>query len=305
MATEPAVPSDEDSASAESSIRQDDEDLGPQKSDGGTESNTATDENESEGGSARERERERTDGGRDAGGRESDGISHPSTTKRHSRSTDREQDVPPNRALEDYIDTGSGSAALTRTEDWVRNNARPALNDGRSPTRTYFDARDAPGEYPDWQRDRAPEDKRSWAKLATWQDGVQSDISRGSQNWAADKSRWVDTFSTQLGATDHHAERTKYILERINMGTYQSRQFPVELVIVGIISLLLDTEIDDFERRTLNRDGTKQLLSDLDCTIGEFERVRSLLRQYDAQLLFPDNRLSSRPTSDRAGDTNE
>lgn len=190
-------------------------------------------------------------------------------------------------ASEAFVDDGSGSGSLSTSEDWVRANHSPHSNDGRSPTRTYFDPRDVQGKYPSGQQHRKPRDKRSWQSLANWQDGVQSDISRGGQNWWADKQRWVEMFTAKLHGSDYHEERCKEILEEINMTPYQSAGITTELVIVGIISLLIDTEISDFENRALARDETKELLDALEVDVSDYESVRKKLREHDKDLLFP------------------
>lgn len=187
-----------------------------------------------------------------------------------------------------HIDDGLGSAAMSSTDDWVRANHRPPDHDGRSPTRTYFDPRDVSGKYPPWQSGRDKEDRRSWRTLANWQDGVQSDISRSGQNWWADKQRWVDTFAGKLYANDHHVDRCKHILEHLDATPYQSAHIPMELVIIGVLSLLIDADIDDFDNRTLAREHTKGLLADLDASVGDYENVRRLLRENDSELLFPE-----------------
>jgi hypothetical protein len=178
---------------------------------------------------------------------------------------------------------------MSAQADWVRANHREPQNDGRSPTRTYFDPRDVSGKYPAWQRGRDDDDKRSWRTIANWQDGVQSDISRSGQNWWADKQRWVDVFADRLYASDHHVERCKYILERLDATPYQSAHIPMELVIVGVLSLLIDADINEFDNRTLAREATKPLLTDLDCSVSDYENVRRLIRENDHDLLFPED----------------
>jgi len=207
-------------------------------------------------------------------------------------STVSEHAVPPTEVQFEYIDSGTGAGACTSETDWMRENPQPEDNDGRSPTRTGFDARDVPGKYPPWQKHRSIEEKRSWTKMELWQDGVASDISRGGQNWGADKTRWVETFGTQLDATSHQIERAKHILSDIDIGSYTRRStakttITTELVIVGILSLLIDTDLpsgprappETFEKRTLARDGAVDLLSDLGHTTREYQNVRKLLRR--------------------------
>lgn len=190
-------------------------------------------------------------------------------------------------AIAAHVDTGPGSAAYSATEDWVRENSRDGQHDGRSPTDTYFDARDAPGKYPPWQKDRPTHKKRSWATMASWQDGANSDISRGSQNWWADKQRWVETFGDQIGATKYHKERAKDVLEKIDLEPYRTGQIPVETVIVAAISLLVDADVTEFDNRALARSGTRELLDDLELDVNQYEHVRSMLRERNMELLFP------------------
>lgn len=210
--------------------------------------------------------------------------------------TDEHQQTPL-EAVDAHIDSGPGSGAFSPTEDWVRGHSRPEEHDGRAPTRTYFSARDADDHYPPWQHGRDKDDKRSWRTLEGWQDGVQSDISRGGQNWWADKQRWVDTFGDILGATDYQEQEAKRVLEALSttrpgtdntrMTTYQSARVPTEGIIVGILSLLIDADIVDFEHRTLARSGVRDLLTDLEMEVSDYEHIRSMLRQKDADIIFP------------------
>lgn len=221
---------------------------------------------------------------RERGDIESESKSSAKTTA--IKSWEDEQDVPAD-AVDAHLDNGKGSGAMSNEEDWVRAHHQPIEHDGRSPTRTYFDSNDVKETYPGGQKHRDPEDRRSWDTLSGWQDGVQSDVSRGGQNWWADKQRWVDTFASKVGATQHHRERCKYIMKKMDVTPYRSSHTTMEVLIVGILSLLVDSDITDFENRALLRDGTKQLLEDLDSDIGEYEDVRKKLRKGEGDLLFP------------------
>lgn len=203
----------------------------------------------------------------------------------------RERESTPKTAVNSHIHTGVGSTALTATEGWVQTHSREPQNDGRSPTRTYFDPNDVAGRYPGGQQHRDPSERRSWQKLAQWQDGVQSDISRGAQNWWADKKRWVDMFADQMGATEYHADRCHAILEELDVSEYQPDRIPAELIIVGILSLLIDHDIsdpDNFDNRALKRGRTEALLDDLEVDVSAYESVRSKLRQRDGEIIFGD-----------------
>lgn len=212
-------------------------------------------------------------------------VTEEETSSEETYST--EEELIDDLVADAFVDDESGSGALSSTDDWVRANHSPHANDGRSPTRTYFDPRDVRGKYPAGQQHRKQRNKRSWRSLANWQDGVQSDISRGGQNWWADKQRWADIFADQLHASTHHEQRCKEILEKITMKPYQSAGIDTEVVIVGILSLLIDSDITDFENRTLARDGTKDLLDDLESDVSEFESVRKKLKKHDKDIIFP------------------
>lgn len=203
------------------------------------------------------------------------------------RSQESQNDVPA-EAVEAHLDSGKGTGSMSSEEDWVRAHHQPIEHDGRSPTRTYFDADDVTQRFPGGQKHRDPGDRRSWKTLSNWQDGVQSDVSRGGQNWWADKQRWVDTFADRVGATQYHRDRCKYIMKEMDVSPYQSAHTTMEVLIVGILSLLVDADISDFENRALLREGTKQLLEDLDSDIGEYEDVRKKLRKNEGDLLFPE-----------------
>jgi len=205
--------------------------------------------------------------------------------------SEQERRVIPPGAVFSYVDGSNGAGSMTPTEDWVRANSREPSNDGRSPTNTYFDSRDTDSDVPPWQQHRDPEDQRDWETLAHWQDGAHSDISRGGQNWRADKRRWVQTFGRTMNANEYHIERALYIAERIEINTYTCRNssnltITTELVLLCVLSLLIDADIESFDQRAYVRDGTQQLLSDIEAGVNEYERVRSLLRQEDGELLF-------------------
>ena len=191
-------------------------------------------------------------------------------------------------AVDEFVDVESGSGSLSRTEDWVRSNSSPEENDGRSPTRTYFNPSDVREKYPSGQQHRKLRNKRSWQTLANWQDGVQSDISRGAQNWWADKQRWVETFIDQLHGSGHHEQRCKEVLKEIDMTPYQSAGISTEVLIVGICSLLIDSDVTKFENRCLKRENTTELLEGLDSGTNEYEDVRRKIRKNDKDLLFPE-----------------
>ncbi len=205
---------------------------------------------------------------------------------------DTEQPRPP-AALADYVDVGSGAGSMTAQEDWVRSESKDPTNDGRSPTNTYFNPDDVDGQVPPWQHDRKQRNQRSWRDMATIQDGAHNKVnSRGGQNWHADKRRWVQMYGRKMGATDFHIERALDIVDHLDLNQYKyhnsdTTHITAQLVLLCMVSLLIDADINSFDQRALTRDGTTELLDILDADVSEYEKVRSLLRQKDSELLFP------------------
>lgn len=177
-----------------------------------------------------------------------------------------------------HIARSGGDGARSATEEWVAQHARPASNDGRSPTRTTFYAHDVDSIGPG-QLHRDPEDRRSWGSLAKWQDGVQSDISRGGQNWQADKDRWFDTFASHLEATDRQEDRARHIVDTIDIGPFQGAHIQMESVILGALSLAIDEDATALPQRAVERDAFATLQADIGMDRADLRDVRQKLRK--------------------------
>jgi hypothetical protein len=176
-----------------------------------------------------------------------------------------------------HIARSGGDGARSATEEWVAQNARPASNDGRSPTRTTFYAHDVDSIGPG-QKHRDPEDRRSWGSLAKWQDGVQSDISRGGQNWQADKNRWFDTFASYVEATERQEDRARYIVDAVDIGPFQGAHIPIEWVILGALSIAIDEDAPDLASRAVERTSFAKLHADMEMDRADLRDVRQKLR---------------------------
>lgn len=185
-----------------------------------------------------------------------------------------------------WIDDRAGHGALSSTEDWVRNNDRPASNDGRSTTETTFyddTYTKGPG-----QKHRPRHKRKSWQDLAIVNDGAYAiDESRGGQNFAADKKRWVQTFASKLQATPYQTEHAEYVIERMEMGPYQGARMSSEIVILGVLSLLIDADVEQMEDRAVERAAMGDLLADLECARPDLTQARRLIHRNDFELLFP------------------
>lgn len=186
-----------------------------------------------------------------------------------------------------WLDSGSGHGSQTSSEDWVRANQRSGSHDGRASTRTTFYPEDASTKGPG-QAHRPPSERRSWGDLAKWNDGMYSDISRGGKNFEADKRRWLDTFAGHLECGQYHRARTQHILENMDMGPFMGARIPVECVILGVLSLVIDRDVDEFNKRAIEREEMQQLLDDLELGRRELVRTRHHLRRNTSDLLEPD-----------------
>lgn len=190
-----------------------------------------------------------------------------------------------------WLDHSGGSGSLSRENAWVQSNSRRSPNDGRSHTRTTFYPEDAETQGPG-QKHRDPDERRSWGDLAKWNDGMYSDKSRGSQNFWADNQRWIEIITERVGATGIHRERTQHILEAIDFDPYRAAHVQMEVLILAICSVLVDSEIEikpdesaeeAMNRRTIERDGTKQILDAIDSDRQDVVEARRLLLERDGE----------------------
>lgn len=183
------------------------------------------------------------------------------------------------RVARNRTDMTSGHGSRTRQTDWSVQEQRNPSNDGRSHTRTTFYADTVESRGPG-QKHRDPQNRRSWESLAKWNDGVQSDKSRGSQNWEADKYRWVETFAGQVDATDTQRERTHFIINNISLTPFQAAHIQTEAVILGALSLALNRDVRDIEYRAVNREPFQALMDDLDVDRSDLVDIRTKIRTH-------------------------
>jgi len=189
-----------------------------------------------------------------------------------------------------WIDRGTGSGALSATKDFSKGEHADYeyANDGRSDTRTTFYWRgDDNTPHDKRSRDRHqlhrdPEDRRSWKKLADWNDGV-GDPSRKQDNYDADLSRWTQTFCNQLDLNSYLYERVWYIVNNLDLTEYGS--IPAEQIILGVITLVIDSETErDPDEWTpddwiVYRDDFESLMDDVEMDRGRLWKVRKRVHQ--------------------------
>lgn len=143
-----------------------------------------------------------------------------------------------------------GDGAGEWSDDKKEETARRPSNDGRSQTRTMFYTNDVSDTPVDYER------------LAKINDGVQAD-ERSAQNHDADKYRIIEALASALDCTQLQTDRAAYLVD--NAGNLQER-FPtrsVEEVALAAITLAIDADVTDFDRRATNRDRVHKVMADV------------------------------------------
>lgn len=187
-----------------------------------------------------------------------------------------DRNTPVIEADEAVIDRQPGSGSLTRQEAYIEANSRPIEHDGRALTRTTFYQMDGAESGPS-QRHRDHAKRRSWEQLAKVNDGMYSD-GQSSRVFEADKRRWVRTFTSQLECTPAQTEQTMHLVEMMDMRPFVGARTSSEKVILGCISLVVDTDTREFENWIVNRDDFRDLMDDVGMDMDELWSTRELIR---------------------------
>lgn len=151
--------------------------------------------------------------------------------------------IDPRAESNESLDRQKGSGSLTREEGWVAETEIEGMNDGRYDTRTTFYSWEAEGDGPP-QKERDPSDRRSWSDLAKWNDGMW-EPDRSVQNFDADVRRWTQTFCNYLDLPSYQYDRVQYVMNDVDLTEFRPNGFSAEKVILGVISLVVDTETDE------------------------------------------------------------
>lgn len=198
-----------------------------------------------------------------------------------------------------WIDRKAGSGALDSEQAWSQSKHEDYeyANDGRSDTRTtfYWTSEDSTPAHlrsrDRLQTHRDPEDRRSWAELAKWNDGKGAP-SRKQDNFDADVERWTQTFCNFLELSDFQYKQVRYVvIEDIEIGEYG--WIPAEHIIIGVISLVIDAQRDvDPDEWTpddwiVYRDDFEQLMDDTEMEQQTLWTVRK--RVHDESSLFSES----------------
>lgn len=209
---------------------------------------------------------------------------------------DGEPSIQSNKELNTAREAGDGAGDEIgdKEEEW----REPAhhMNDGRSQTNTtfyYTQNDDDPVHLRNRDRHqlhRDPEDRRSWKKLAAWNDGLWSP-ERKAQNDQSDSLRWTETFAGHLDLSPYQRARALYIVDNLTFSDYLP--YSKEKVIMSILSLVADVDasgdIDEFELEDwiIYQDSFVGLMDDIGMDKGELWTLRR--RVYDRTDYFSGN----------------
>jgi hypothetical protein len=177
----------------------------------------------------------------------------------------------------DQLETTDADSSHLFYEGQATNNERHvsaamdatsySANDGRSLTRTYWDASDVP-----------PDKRQQYARLLEYQEG-QWDKWRDKENKQADNRRALDTFAARLDCTDHQEAVATEILDGVDLshlGPYSHRH--------GVLGALSIATFLTDQRDIKDEQKYVTLCEEIDTTRSHMRNVRSLLRQKSTYL---------------------
>lgn len=176
-------------------------------------------------------------------------------------------------STEEYVDvshilhSGDGSGAASEIEELIDANAI-VENDGRSDTRTFF--------YPSEADDARQGD---YARMLEYQEGQYSKTeSRDARNRKADQERYVDTFCGKLEASTRVRERTKYVIDGLDMS--HMAYFNSQKIVIATISLVANED-----RWFIRHDEDfLQLLREINMSLGQLKTARQLVQRKSERL---------------------
>lgn len=173
-----------------------------------------------------------------------------------SRSTDQVADAFEAHSLSSEVGDGAHSWGAEQIDQHGF-----VANDGRSQTVTKFYADEA-----------ADGDQQQYRRLAKLNDGMRSP-ERRSQNQAADRKRYIETFCSRLDMSPYHTERITIIESEINMS--HMAHFSSQQTILGIVSLVAN-EDNWFIR---DDETFRDLMDGIGVTLKELRTIRQLIRE--------------------------
>lgn len=184
-----------------------------------------------------------------------------------------------------------GDGVQTTEAEWSEMQAYQ-VNDGRSETRTTFYPEDAGRTIRSSALDMAGSTVSSgdvdqdtyekYERLARWNDG-QYAPDRSVQNDDADKRRFARTAAGHIGLTAHQADRTVYVVDRLEPDVYRAGDRTVEMVVLATLSLVVDEDrAPDPETWTVsdwvvNDDQFQGLMDDIEMGMRDLWQIRHTL----------------------------
>lgn len=164
----------------------------------------------------------------------------------------------------DLVDE-AGDGAKSWGDERIDRNAI-IENDGRSNTRTFYYATEAPKET-----------RRKYRRLLRWQEG-EGASDRDVQNRAADRRRYVSGFCSRLDMAQYQRERVEHVMEGLNMS--HMAHYSSQKVVLAIITLVAN-EDGWFIR---DDDDFRELLSAVGSDLDEMKQIRGLVREKSTRL---------------------
>lgn len=186
-----------------------------------------------------------------------------------------------------HLDRRAGAGAMTRQEDWVAETEHDGPNDGRSETRTTLYYRESDTESAHLrsrerhQLHRDPDDRRSWERLASQNDGV-GDSDRRQMNMKADIRRWTEIFGSQLECSPSQRDRVAQLIIETDLNVAGS--LSVEKMILAAISVVVDREQDPDDDWTVDdwiiySDTFESMMEDFGMSRDELWRSRRIVNE--------------------------
>lgn len=155
-----------------------------------------------------------------------------------------------------------------------RDSSTPAGIPDAETSRTGFDPSDVTGNK-----------REQWNRLRKLNDGVYS-RKRAGQIHRAGIARDLGVVSTQLGLTENQHERAKWLLDRLDLKDDVIPSGPVELAVLGIVSLVVDEDRTRYgmagKQQSVLRDGAfDDLCAEFEIDKGRVRNVRQRVRETD------------------------
>lgn len=174
----------------------------------------------------------------------------------------------------DGLDRRPGSGSLSTVSARTIEHSREPSHDGRARTRTTMYR---------GPEDDDPSGSSTWSGLAALNDGVGSP-ERGERNHEADVGRRIAIVCGQLDVTGTQRDRVARSVDELGDVSDVLPTMSIEAVALGAISLVVDAETTDFEKRITKRDDFESLMSDVGIETSELWTIRQKLREETAIL---------------------